>query len=115
MSSLFAREHVTEALRFWEVGRVTYNVALLVVSGAVLVVAGYQWADWPWLTPWLLVLGLIANLLYCFAYPVDLLVQASAFRALWRTLRYGLWLVGTMIACFLAAMVLGGFYFLGAF
>ncbi len=110
---MFARENITEALRFWEVGRLTYNLTLIVVSGVVLLLKGFEWSDLPWIAPWLFVLGLIANVLYCVAYPVDLFVQASDFRVLWRKLRYGLWFLGTMIATLLAFMVLGGFGVLG--
>ncbi|MGE0742764.1 MAG: hypothetical protein AB7O98_15605 [Hyphomonadaceae bacterium] len=112
MSNFLAREHITEALRFWEVGRGYYNLILVVVSAITAILAGYQWSDWSWLTPWLLILGLFANLLYCAAYPVDLLVQASDLRALWRTLRYALWLMGTISASLLAVLALAGVHFI---
>jgi hypothetical protein len=70
---------VTSAIRFWEPARILYNLALAAAffgfGGGVLLDAGR-------IAPAVMVLlfAAVANLLYCLAYPVDLAVQASAYR-----------------------------------
>jgi hypothetical protein len=98
------RERVTEALRFWERGRIIYNLVLFGVCCAAILQLGlpltlfFSRAILLWI-----VFGLIANLLYCAAYPVDLLVQASDFRGLWLSRgRQVLFVAGTAIAAIFA-------------
>jgi hypothetical protein len=78
------RERITEALRFWERGRVLYNLVLLAVCCAAVVKMGLPLSLFfsRAIVLWLIV-GLIANLLFCAAYPIDLLVQSSDFRNFW--------------------------------
>jgi len=48
------------------------------------------------------VLALIANACYCAAYFVDIPLQRSSLRLVWRRRRWGLWLAGTLFALVLA-------------
>ena len=98
------RESLTDAIRFWEPRRLAYN---LVLTMAVVV---WFAATWPHfrvamtLSSFLLfsVLALIANACYCAAYFVDIPLQRSSLRLVWRRRRWGLWLAGTLFALVLA-------------
>jgi hypothetical protein len=92
-----ARTMITDALRFWELGRIPYNLILLTI---VVATVGPQAMSALPLNAWglLAVLGVIANMLYCAAYPVDLFLQVSAWREGWRQTRMALWLVGMFVA-----------------
>lgn len=99
-----AREIVTDSLRYWESRRLGYNAVLLAVTligflalapvtGAVFDVEALAV---------LAVFAVLANLLYCAAYPIDLLVQFSEFREEWRRARAWLFGAGTLLAVLLA-------------
>ena len=98
------REMLGDAMRFWEPRRIIYNVVL---AGVVVV---WVVASWPHFRPaftlqfllLLVVLTLIANALYCAAYVVDLLMQSSVSGSSRRRWRWGLWVVGTLLAIVLA-------------
>jgi hypothetical protein len=103
------RDYVSDALAFWEPGRLAYNVVLLAVTGGwlVLELTGFSGIAAIPLGGWLalIILAAIANCLYCAAYPVDVLLQFSnwrAGRAAWRT---ALWLSGTILAVSLASLL----------
>lgn len=91
---------LTDAGRYWERRRVIYNAIL---AG---VVAVWVMATWPHFRPvfaWpdflpILGLGLLANVLYCAAYLVDIPMQLSAIGTGWRSHRWTLWLLGTIFA-----------------
>jgi hypothetical protein len=106
------RANITDALRFWEPMRVVYNLVLLAV--VVFTVGPQTLAQIPVNALTLNVLGavgfmaLLANILYCAAYPVDLFVQASDWREGWRTARLGLWLIGTLTAAWITFNICGG-------
>jgi hypothetical protein len=93
-----------DAIRYWEVRRIAYNMAL------VLVVAGWVVTSWPAALTGLrfqsvlalFVLAVLANACYCAAYLVDIPAQYSPFRAVWRRGRGALWLIGTLFAMTLA-------------
>jgi hypothetical protein len=99
----------TNALRFWEMRRLFYNLALLIVVGAWIV------ATWPHFRPamtWnslliMSVLGLFANVLYCAAYLVDIPLQSSSIGDVWRRCRWMLWALGTILAIVLANYWIG--------
>lgn len=110
---MVSRENITDAIRFWERGRLLYNLALIAVSLAVLLPAGLDRLGWYRAGTGLVVLAVIANLLYCVAYPIDLFVQASDFRKSWRTARWALLVFGTLFAVMLAYLTLAGPYVLG--
>jgi hypothetical protein len=98
------RESLSEALRFWEPGRLIYNFVLSVVVMEWLVIT------WPHFRPafngsslgLLIVLALLANICYCAAYVVDVPMLRSSMGAAWNRGRWGLWLVGTLFAILLA-------------
>ncbi|KZC23200.1 hypothetical protein RHOFW104T7_15120 [Rhodanobacter thiooxydans] len=93
-----------DAIRYWEVRRIAYNMAL------VLVAAGWVVMGWPAVLAGLrfqsvlalFVLAVLANVCYCAAYLVDIPAQYSPFHAAWRHGRGALWLVGTLFAMTLA-------------
>lgn len=103
-------QHVAEALRFWEPSRLVYNLALLAV------VAAHFTARMP--EVWnqvsfdaflaLFFLAVLANVVYCAAYLVDLFVQLSGLRDQWRIGRVVLLTVGTLFACVIAHFMLSG-------
>jgi hypothetical protein len=95
---------LADAIRFWEPRRFVYNFVLAVV------VVVWLAATWPHFRvaltlPSLLllaVLALLANVCYCAAYFVDIPMQRSSFGTIWRRRRWGLWLLGTLLAIVLA-------------
>lgn len=98
------REIFTDALRYWECRRVLYNLVLVAVVLIWLV------ATWPHFRSMLdiralllmFVLATAANVCYCVAYCVDLVMQYSFFRLGWLRWRWGLWLAGMIVAVVLA-------------
>ena len=98
------RPILSNALRFWELRRIFYNLALAAVV--------FLWItlSWPHFRPaftllalfQLFVLALIANVLYCAAYLIDIPMQLSAFSSFWKRRRWTLWLLGTLFAIFFA-------------
>jgi|SRR5208337_1358413 len=95
------RALLADAIRFWELRRIIYNLALSVVVILWLVLT------WPHFRPaltlssllFLVIMGLLANACYCAAYLVDLPMQHFA---VWRRWRWALWLIGTLFAILLA-------------
>lgn len=94
-----------DALRYWEVRRIPYNLILAAVVvawiAAIQLLHLHQTLAWPLLLP-LFVLAALANVLYSVAYCVDVFIQRSSFRDLWRRRRWVLWLAGTVLAVALA-------------
>ena len=98
--SLEFRDVITDAIRYWEPRRIGYNVVL---AGIVL---GWIVLTWPHFRSafnWssvlaVFVLAVLANGCYCAAYVVDVVVQYSAFRDLWRRGRWDRWLIGVAFA-----------------
>jgi hypothetical protein len=95
---------LADAIRFWEPRRIVYNLVLTAVTVVWLV------ATWPHFRvaltlPLLLllaILALLANVCYCAAYLVDILLQRSSLSTVWRRRRWGLWLMGTLFAIVVA-------------
>ena len=98
------RRSFADAIRFWEPRRLVYNLILAVVVLVWIV------ASWPHFRPVftlhsLLLLGilaLLANACYCAAYFVDIPMQGLSVGTTLRRQRWGLWLIGTLIAILLA-------------
>jgi hypothetical protein len=98
------RPMLSDAIHFWEIRRIFYNLAL--TAAALLWLA----ATWPHFRPAftltsllpLTVLALLANVCYCAAYLVDIPMQLSTIVATWKRRRWILWLVGTLFALLLA-------------
>jgi hypothetical protein len=94
-----------DALRYWEIRRIPYNIVLLAVTACWLL------ATWPHFRTALtlhslllfVILAGLANACYCAAYLVDLPFQLSAARSVWRRRRWALWLVGTLFAILLSS------------
>lgn len=101
------REIATDALRFWERGRIAFNLVLLALSIYML-----QGDVFEYLIA-LFSYALIANGLYTTAYIPDVFIQHSDFRGHWRRFRWLLWLAGTAFASFIAFLVLFGLAFNG--
>jgi len=93
------KEIITDSLRYWEYRRIGFNLALgLVVAGSFIA----HHPTLPDLT-WQPFVGLalaaaVANVLYCAVYPVDLMLQVSAFQAAWCPRRWILLAAGTLFA-----------------
>jgi hypothetical protein len=95
------------ALVFWEPRRLVYNGLLLALTLLVLTRPGHL-ARMAGLRPWcelVLCVG-SANLCYCAAYPVDLVLQyATSAPRLWRNL---LFLLGLAFSLGLSLVALAG-------
>lgn len=95
---------LAQAARFWEPLRIAYNLVLLGVVTAWII------GTWPHFQPALKfssllpmsVLALIANVLYCAAYLVDVPLQQAARQFLGRG-RWILWTAGTIFAMVLSS------------
>jgi hypothetical protein len=106
------REILTDALRFWEWRRMFYNLALAAV---VLLKFAYFWPASRIVLKFEAMLGMfllvvLANVAYCAAYLVEVLVQFSEFREPWRKRRMVLWIVGTAFAGVLAHFFTDGIF-----
>jgi len=94
------REKLSDAIRFWEIRRIFYNLWL-----AAIVIA-YFLANFPGSRSFiqidnllfLFLLAVLANVAYCAAYPVDIFVQMSGMRETWRTIRWVLFTIGMIVA-----------------
>ncbi len=98
------RERIAVALGFWERGRIFYNVVLAIASAVAVdksempfsVIFSGQAIAW-------IIAVVLANVLYCAAYPVDLLAQALGFREQWVSLGRKLLLaIGTILGAMFA-------------
>lgn len=100
---------VANSIRFWELRRIAYNAALL------LLCVWWVVRTWPHFQPvmtWLnlgrmLILALIANVCYSTAYAVDVVAFASLSepaRTRWRTT---LFVAGTLFALLVATYWIG--------
>jgi hypothetical protein len=100
---------VTDAIRYWELRRIPYNLAL------ALLCVWWVVHTWPHFEPamtWvnlgrMIVLAVIANVLYSSAYLVDLTMQASSYATGWRRWRWMLWVAGTLLALLVATYWIG--------
>ena len=104
MDGVTLRDYVTQAIRYWEPRRLLYNMLL------VAVVVLTFWLNLPLSKAaitidsilWLFLLAVLANVVYCAAYIVDIFVQASAFREQWQQFRWLLFTLGVAFAAVLA-------------
>jgi hypothetical protein len=98
------RPILSDAIHFWEIRRIFYNLALVAASLVWLI------ATWPHFRPAfnliylppIAVLALLANVCYCAAYMVDIPMQHSTLSTAWKRYRWVLWLAGTLFALLLA-------------
>jgi len=97
-------EVLTDALHYWEPRRIGYNTVLAaIVAGWVV----FTWPHFRGAFTWnallaLFVLAVLANVCYCAAYLIDLPMQYSDFRDLWRRRRGILWVLGALFAAAIA-------------
>jgi hypothetical protein len=98
------RNSFLEAIRFWEPRRLIYNLLLLAVT------VTWVLATWPHFRPamnliaalQISVLGLLANVCYSAAYLMEFALQGASSGKLRQSLRWAVWLVGTILAFVLA-------------
>jgi len=112
MTTITIKESITDAISYWERGRILYNIALLIV------VVGTFVFYWPHsrqtlsvdIFQGLFVLAVLSNVAYCAAYPVDLIAQSSAHREVWLRIRWVLLAVGITFACVIAQFFSRGLF-----
>lgn len=94
------RDLLSDAIRYWEPRRLGYNAFLtVIVVGWVVFTWPHFRAAFTWQSLLVLfVLAVLSNVCYCTAYVVDIPMQYSAYRDLWRRWRWGLWVVGALFA-----------------
>ena len=112
MSEISVREAFSLAIRYWEPRRVLYNALLLIVVAAVFVI-GLPISRSQLnvnLLLFLFIMAVLANVVYCACYVVDVAAQLSDFRAGWLRFRWALFVVGVAFAG-----VLTYFFALGLF
>ncbi|MBL8547382.1 MAG: gamma-glutamylcyclotransferase [Hyphomonadaceae bacterium] len=106
---MLKREHITDAIAFWEPARIGYNLVLALITAALIgppLMSGalpFNFVS----VPSLIILAVVANVAYCVIYPIDLFLQSSDFRERRRGWRIGLWLTGTMFAAALTWLCAG--------
>jgi|SRR5277367_229034 len=94
------RATLADAARYWEPRRIVYN---LVLAAATIAWFAQAWPNFreeftlQGIIP-LAVLALIANILYCAAYFIDIPMQLTPFSAMWKRRRWILWLAGMLLA-----------------
>ncbi|HLW81327.1 MAG TPA: hypothetical protein VKS20_04725 [Candidatus Acidoferrales bacterium] len=102
--SLELRAILDDALRFWELRRIPYN---LILAAVVIAWVAASWPHlheallWPALLA-LFVMAALANVLYSVAYCLDIFIQFSSFRELWRRYRWVVWVAGVLLGVALA-------------
>jgi hypothetical protein len=106
------RDSLSSAVRYWEPRRLAYNAALLVVVAGAFI-AGLPGSNRalhaePALI--IFILAVLANVVYCAAYVPDLALQQTSFRHAWLQFRWILLLVGTLMACAIAYLVVAGMF-----
>jgi hypothetical protein len=103
METALWRDYLNAAIRYWEPRRLLYNFVLATV------VIGHIISSWPVSREalhfngilWLFVLAVLANVAYCAAYVVDVVVQMSGFRDVWLRMRWILLAIGLVFAVIL--------------
>jgi len=105
------RNTMSNAIAFWERRRIVYNLVLAAIVIAIFLAgaphsASRVSAD---LAMGLFVLAVLANVAYCAAYPIDVVMQHSDYRATWLRARWLLLAIGiafaSVIAQFFARML----------
>ena len=112
MNDVTSREILTDAIRYWEVRRIAYNVILIGIVVVVFIVQlpesrSALSAD---VAQSLFILAVLANVAYCAAYIVDVAAQYSAFRATWKRYRWLLFAVGVVFAGIIARFMSAGMF-----
>ncbi|HET6914100.1 MAG TPA: hypothetical protein VFH71_12270 [Rhodanobacteraceae bacterium] len=98
------RDALSDAVHYWELRRIVYNLALLAVVVALAIVF---WSRIETRLSFELLLGLVvlavlANVCYCAAYVVDLPMQLSSHVGTWKRWRWLLCAFGVLFGMALA-------------
>jgi hypothetical protein len=112
MADVNARQALSDGLRYWEPRRILYNLALLLVVGVVFIAnlpASQGSLTFDTLQG-LFVLAVLANVAYCAAYIVDVVLQLSAFRPIWLRRRWVLLVIGIAFGAVLANLFSHGLF-----
>jgi hypothetical protein len=101
------RNTLSNAIGFWERRRIVYNLVLAAIVIAVFLAGAPRSmnllsAD---LAMGLFVLAVLANVAYCAAYPIDVAMQHSDYRATWLRARWVLLAIGIAFASVIAQFV----------
>jgi hypothetical protein len=112
MSDIPLRDTLSNAIGYWERGRLVYNAVLL------LIVVFYFFSGWPAsktsltldLSLTVFLLAVLANVAYCAAYVVDVFAQLSSLRGMWLRFRWVLFLVGLAFAAVITRFFSLGFF-----
>ena len=99
------RDILDDAIKYWEPRRLFYNLALVIVVVAWILLTNPEvfFGISLLLARPLFILAILANICYCAAYVIELPLQYSSYRDQWRRWRWTLWLTGTMLAAILAS------------
>ncbi len=94
------REPWSDAIRYWERRRVFYNLVLVTIVLAWVIITWPHFSESLTLQSllFLVIFASMANLFYSAAYLVDIPLQHSPFKTVWPRWRLGLWLIGTLFA-----------------
>jgi hypothetical protein len=112
MDASTLREYATDAIKFWERGRVIYNIVLTAIVAAYFI-AAYPSSKAMFSLDFVLslfLLAVVANVVYCAAYVVDIFAQLSGFREIWRRCRWLLFAIGTTFAAIIARFIAMGMF-----
>jgi hypothetical protein len=98
------RHAFSDAVRYWELRRLGYNIALAALVGV------WVEATWPHFRPVLtmgslgklVVLAALANVCYSAVYVIEIAVRESEVEPRWLQWRWVLWLTGTVFALVVA-------------
>lgn len=105
-------EMIRNAIRFWEPLRALYNAALIgmVVAQFVVQLPQSRQSIGGGLFVQLFVMAVVANVLYCAAYAIDIPLQHAGFGQDARRWRWPVFVIGTMFALALAYLVTEGIF-----
>jgi uncharacterized membrane protein YkvI len=106
------RDYLTDAIKYWEPRRILYNLVLAAIFlfHYVRALPGSKGLISLNSVLFLIVLAVLANVVYCAAYLVDIFAQASGLRENWRRDRWILFTIGLIFAA-----ILTRFWALGIF
>ena len=113
METIPLREILSDAIRYWELRRIAFNIvlALIVATLFILGLPGSRDKLSLDLVLGIFILAVLANVAYCAAYPVDVFAQLSSLRMTWLRMRWILFAVGLLFAGiitrYMAAGILG--------
>jgi hypothetical protein len=107
-----ASGYVASGLRYWELRRLIYNIALgVVVLGHFALAWPQSWTNLTFNTILaLFFLAVLANVCYCAVYIVDLFVQFSGLHLAWTKGRIAVLIVGTAFAAVIAHFFATGMF-----